>query len=156
MKNDYCNYVLDQLSALPGLHARAMFGGYGIYREGTIFAIIVDDTLFFKVGPLNLSKYEKAGSSPFTYEAKGKSKSVSMSYWLVPAEILEDAGKMTEWAEDAYRVSLAGKKTKPSTKTSRSESKTAKPSTKASKPESKTTKPSTKTSKPRAKSRQSG
>jgi len=96
-----------------------MFGGYGIYREGTIFAIIVDDTLFFKVGPLNLSKYEKAGSSPFTYEAKGKSKSVSMSYWLVPAEILEDAGKMTEWAEDAYRVSLAGKKTKPSTKTSK-------------------------------------
>ncbi|HND08269.1 MAG TPA: hypothetical protein PL012_21475, partial [Candidatus Obscuribacter sp.] len=73
-----------------------------------------------------------------------------------PAEILEDAGKMTEWAEDAYRVSLAGKKTKPTTKTSRPESKTAKPSTKASKPESKTTKPSTKTSKPRAKSRQSG
>ena len=120
MKNDYCSYVLDQLDALSGLHVRAMFGGYGIFRDGTIFAIIVDDTLFFKVGPLNQAKYEAAGSTPFTYQAKGRPRPVAMSYWLVPPEVLEDASKITEWAEDAYRVSLAGKKLKPKSKTAKS------------------------------------
>ena len=99
-------FVEDQLSGARGVSCQAMFGGYGIYRQGQIFAIVVEDTLYFKVTDANRSDYEAAGSSPFTYESKGKR--VAMSYWQVPEEVLEDEETLGVWAEKAYRVALAG------------------------------------------------
>jgi DNA transformation protein len=106
MSRGYCDYVVDLLSPWARVTAKAMFGGFGLYRQGQIFAIIVDDTLYFKVGDSNRSDYEAAGSSPFTYEAKGK-KTV-MSYWRVPEEILEDPESLGFWAEKAHKAALAG------------------------------------------------
>lgn len=50
MSRDYCDYAIDLLSPWAKVTARKMFGGYGIYRQGKMFAIIVDDTLYFKSG----------------------------------------------------------------------------------------------------------
>ncbi len=50
MSSDFCDYVIDLLSSWAKVSAKAMFGGYGMYRQGQIFAIVVDDTLYFKVG----------------------------------------------------------------------------------------------------------
>ena len=41
-------YVLDQLSDIPGISARKMFGEYGLYCEGKIVALVCDDQLFVK------------------------------------------------------------------------------------------------------------
>jgi len=30
--------------------AKAMFGGYGIFREGVLFALVANDILYFKGG----------------------------------------------------------------------------------------------------------
>lgn len=54
-----------------------------------------------KVGDTNRPDYEAAGASPFTYESKGKQ--VTMSYWQVPEEILEDPEMLKVWAEKAYQ-----------------------------------------------------
>ncbi|MFC1913339.1 TfoX/Sxy family protein [Chloroflexota bacterium] len=42
-----------------------MFGGYGIFHEGDIFALISGDTLYFKVDDFYRAAYENAGSKPF-------------------------------------------------------------------------------------------
>lgn len=107
MSRDYADYIIDLLSSWARVTAKAMFGGFGLYRQGQIFAIIVDDTLYFKVGDANRPDYEAAGSEPFTYEAKGKRK-IAMSYWRVPEDVLEDAESLGAWAEKAYRVALGG------------------------------------------------
>ena len=41
-------FVLDQLSALPDVHARAMFGAHGLYSGGRFFGILDEGRLFFK------------------------------------------------------------------------------------------------------------
>lgn len=110
MNNEYCDYLIDLLAPWAIVTAKGMFGGYGLYRHGQIFGIVIDDTLYFKVGDLNRADYEAAGSEPFTYEAKGKR--VAMSYWQVPAEVLEDSETLCSWAEKAYAVACATKKTK--------------------------------------------
>lgn len=107
MSREYSHYIIDLLSPWAHVTAKAMFGGFGLYRGGQIFAIIIDDTLYFKVGDSNRADYEAAGSEPFTYEAKGRKKA-SMSYWRVPEEILEDAESLGVWAEKAFRVALGG------------------------------------------------
>jgi len=107
MSREYSHYIIDTLSSWARVTAKAMFGGFGLYRGGQIFAIIIDDTLYFKVGDSNRPDFEAAGSEPFTYQAKGKKK-IAMSYWRVPEDILEDAESLGAWAEKAFRVALGG------------------------------------------------
>lgn len=87
---------------------RSMFGGYGIYKNGVIFALIAYDELYFKVDESNKSQYKKFNSEPFTYEANGKKS--TMSYWKVPIEILEDEEQIGVWLDQSYRISLKKKK----------------------------------------------
>jgi len=99
----YLDYVMEKLSPLGQIKSRAMFGGYGIFHEGVMFALIADDNLYFKVNESNRDDYRKAGSQPFPH---------GMSYWEVPAEVLEDDGKLYEWAKSSIAIAhdLASKK----------------------------------------------
>lgn len=99
---EYHDYALDLLSSFGEVTAKAMFGGHSLYKNGVIFAIIADDVLYFKVDDSNRSDYVACGAEPFTYEAKGKR--VSMSYWQVPLEVMEDGAELKRWAEKAYGV----------------------------------------------------
>ena len=58
MTREYCAYVIDLLAPWGVVTARAMFGGYGLYHQGLIFAIIVEDVLYFKVTERNHAAYE--------------------------------------------------------------------------------------------------
>ena len=42
------DFVLGQLRAPPGVEARAMFGGFGLYRSGKFFGLISQGVLYFK------------------------------------------------------------------------------------------------------------
>ena len=75
--SDFVDNVLDLLGAWGGVAARKMFGGYGLYRQGLMFALVADDVLYFKVDDQNRAEFTAAGMGPFVYE--GKSKPVSMS-----------------------------------------------------------------------------
>lgn len=39
---EYVDYLLDQLAPLGAVRARAMFGGYGIYLDRLMFALVAD------------------------------------------------------------------------------------------------------------------
>ena len=56
--HDYIVY--DILGILTGITSKAMFGGWAIYKGGTIFGIIAGGELYFKVDDKNRLKFEKA------------------------------------------------------------------------------------------------
>lgn len=101
--SEYLDYVMEKLSPLGQIKSRAMFGGYGIFHEGVMFALIADDNLYFKVNESNRDDYRKAGSQPFPH---------GISYWEVPAEVLEDDSELHEWAKSSLAIAhdLARKK----------------------------------------------
>ncbi len=109
MSKDYLHYVLDLLSELEKVTYRAMFGGYGIYLNGIIFAIIADDELYFKVDQTSIDMYKKYNSEPFSYTTKNGKKAV-MSYWQVPCSVLEDDKTILEYAKAAYNASINSKR----------------------------------------------
>ena len=83
-------YVMhDLLGSVRGITSRPIFGGWGIYKEGIIFGIIVESELYFKVIAENRREFEKIGSHPFAYD-RGDGKQITMSYWLVPEEVMEN------------------------------------------------------------------
>ena len=104
-KSSYVDYVVgDALSRLRGVTARAMFGGHGLYLNGVIFGLIADEILYFKVDDSNRQDYQKRGSRPFAYDS-ARGKKVTMSYWEVPSEILDDADLAAEWARCSAGIS---------------------------------------------------
>ncbi len=95
--------LLAQLSIFGQPHRRSMFGGYGLYLDGTIFSIIADQDIYLKVGDKNQADFKKIGSQPFVYE--GKTKPVVMSYWLLPPAIWSDPTQWQQWVAKSWLVS---------------------------------------------------
>lgn len=107
MKKDqsfHDHVVYDLLEDTPGITSRPMFGGWSVYKNGVVFGIIADGELYFKADEQDHAKFEKLGSHPFRYSRKD-SKSITMSYWLVPEEIMEDRTELPRWVDRAVTVS---------------------------------------------------
>ena len=108
-KKEFAEYVAhDLLDALGGVTARAMFGGFGIYKEGIILGIIVEGRLYFKVDDSNRADYVSHGMKAFVYEGM-KGKKIEMGYWEVPEEIMEQSPEITEWARKAWIINKNAK-----------------------------------------------
>lgn len=103
VSDDYITYVLDQLGGIGELRVKRMFGGAGIYCGEFFFAILVDDELYFKVNDQNRDEYERLGLRPFTYQMKNN-RQATMSYYPVPADVLDDHDQLAAWAERALEA----------------------------------------------------
>jgi DNA transformation protein and related proteins len=112
--NSFKEFVLDQLSALTDVRARAMFGAHGLYQGEHFFAILDEGRLFFKTNAQSQAEYVARGMGPFTYESKGRV--LTMSYHEVPPDVLENAPELVTWAQRA--IQLAAGPEKPSKKKS--------------------------------------
>jgi DNA transformation protein and related proteins len=104
------DFVLDQLAGLSAVEPRAMFGGLGLYSDDVFFGILAADVLYFKVDETNRREYEAAGSSPFQ---PYPDQPVSMSYYNVPVDVLEDAVALRQWATRSVAIAGAAKASKP-------------------------------------------
>ncbi len=92
-------FVLDQLSGLDGVEAKAMFGGAGFYLDGAFFGILYKEHLYFRVSPESIGEYKKRKMKPFTpFEGR---RGTSNNYYRVPVEILESPIDLVKWARAA-------------------------------------------------------
>ena len=103
--DSFKEFVLDQLSALPDVRAKAMFGAHGIYSGEHFFGILDEGRLFFKTDAASQADYTARGMGPFTYESRGKV--MTMSYHEVPPDVLEQPQELTIWARRAIQVAAA-------------------------------------------------
>ena len=97
-------YLLDMLGELGNVRARAMFGGFGIFRGDLMVGLIADEVFYLKVDDENRPDFEKAGSSPFLYHRAGRSEPIEMSYWEVSADVLENGHQLREWTDRSYEA----------------------------------------------------
>jgi DNA transformation protein len=109
--DSFKEFVLDQLSALPDVRAKAMFGAHGIYSGEKFFAILDEGRLFFKTDMQSQADYTARGMGPFTYEMKGKM--MTMAYHEVPPDVLEQPQELTAWAQRAIQIAAAKPKRRP-------------------------------------------
>jgi DNA transformation protein len=81
-----------------------MFGGVGIYAAELFFALLDDDTLYFKVDDATRPQFEARGMAPFRpYGVDGE----VMQYYEVPADVLEDPDTLGSWV--AAALAAAGR-----------------------------------------------
>ena len=102
------DFVSELLAEFGPVAIRNMFGGAGVYADGVMFAILVDDTLYLKTDETSARAFASEGMAPFTYTPAGK-KRVAMPYWEVPPRLLEEPGELVTWAREAHRIARADK-----------------------------------------------
>lgn len=98
--NEFLDHVMDLLRPYGPVSGRKMFGGVGIFLEGLMFAIIIDDVLYLKADEETVHRFEEMELPPFVYQRQGKD--VALSYYQAPDEALDNPEDMADWADMAY------------------------------------------------------
>lgn len=114
----FADFVLEQMADLPDVAKRAMFGGFGIYRGGLMFALIAQEQLYFKASDFLAEEFITLGLPPFVYASKERS--TTLNYYLAPEAVFEDAEQMVLWSEKAYQCAVRAAKAKTAPKKRRS------------------------------------
>jgi DNA transformation protein len=105
VSQEYLSYVLEQLDGLGRISFRRMFGGVGIYRGELFFALLFEDQLYFKVGDADRAEYEKRRMQRFKPYADRPE--LSMTYYTVPVEVLEDRDELRVWGQRSVATALS-------------------------------------------------
>lgn len=106
--SEFADYLHEVFALFGDIQLRKMFGGYGVYRDGLMFGLIADDTLYLKADSHTIAEFENLGLPPFSYAKNGKT--VKMSYYLAPDDIFEDKHLAARWANLAFAAALRGRK----------------------------------------------
>jgi len=104
---EFKDYILDHLSSLGTFETKNMFGGTALMRDGTAFAKIKHGTLWLKVGDANINDFSKRGMAQYTY---GKDNSRKLNFYETPADVLDDADMLTQWATKACEAANRSRK----------------------------------------------
>jgi DNA transformation protein len=100
-KKEYLEFVMEWLAPLGEITARSMMGGHVLYCDGTVFALLADNTLYLKADPVTRPRFEMLGLGPFR---PFPDRPETMQYYPPPAEFFEDPGVMAEWGRAAIAV----------------------------------------------------
>lgn len=102
MSDALLEHLRDLFEPLGPISARAMFGGYGLYFDGMIIGVILDEVLYLKTDEHTRADFEAAGCAPCVYDLKGTP--LVMSYWSLPDEAMDSPQAMRPWAERAIEA----------------------------------------------------
>lgn len=103
-KQAFAQFVVEQMAGLGAVQAKSMFGGFGLYLQGLMFALILDETVYIKADEVSRARFESHGLEPFRYEARGKVS--SLKYFQAPEEAYDDPSTMVEWASLGYDAAV--------------------------------------------------
>ena len=107
--------LLDRLLPLGEVTGKAMFGGFGFWESGDMFALLSSSGAFhFKADESTVARYRRARSEQFTPHMRGRAEPTAMPYWTVPASVLRSDDKLLEWGAEAVAVAHATAKKRPS------------------------------------------
>ena len=102
--SEFAAFVEDVFREFGEVHCRKMFGGYGVFYQGTMFALIAEDTLYLKTDKASAEYYRTRDLPQFQYTREGKP--YKMSYFQAPEEIFDDPSEAVILAKQAYAIAL--------------------------------------------------
>ncbi|MEL6436225.1 MAG: TfoX/Sxy family protein [Pseudomonadota bacterium] len=102
-------FIQDLFSSVGPVTIRKMFGGQGIYVDGTICAAVVDGQLMVKGDDQCRAIYDEAGMAQWQTENAKTGRVSHMPYWQVPDGALDDPAEFAKWAEAGLHAALRSK-----------------------------------------------
>jgi DNA transformation protein len=118
---EFVQHIADLFAAVGPVQVRRMFRGYGIFREGLMFALVYDETLYLKSDVQNVSDFLNLGLKPFEYRRRGKVAHL-LSFYQAPETVMDNADEAVHWARRSFEAARRGHalKKRPARRTARS------------------------------------
>ncbi len=113
--SEFVDYLLEVLEPFGRVRARRMFGGYGLYHQDVMFALVAGERLYLKCDDSTLEQFLARDMEPFQYRKGGKW--VQLSYYSAPEEIFDDPDTAVYWARLAFTAAWRGHSLKNKSKT---------------------------------------
>lgn len=101
----FAHDMLARMADMTDVQARPMFGGHGLFRHGLMFAIAMDERLYFKTDAESAPAFEQHGLQPFRYTDR-HGREGALRYHEAPAEVYEDPQAMHRWAMLGWETAL--------------------------------------------------
>ena len=104
LEQEFIDYVLDIMQVVGPVSARRMFGGYGLFLDGLMIALIIRRVLYLKADAFSESDFVSEGLAAFEYHKQGKP--YTLSYYEAPEAVFDDLDAMRNWGGKAYSAAL--------------------------------------------------
>jgi DNA transformation protein and related proteins len=98
--DSFSEYLREQLSPLGRITFRRMFGKTGVFCDGVMFAMALDNTLYVRVDDESKATFKEAASfPPLNYSKKGFS--IDLAFWRVPERLFDEPEEFIAWTRAA-------------------------------------------------------
>lgn len=97
--------------------SRSMFGGFGIFVNEIMFALVVNDSLHIRSNNTTTKQYKQAGYQPYVYRKRGFP--VVTKYFALPDEMWDDTDQILAIASAALAYAKTEKASNAEEKPSR-------------------------------------
>jgi DNA transformation protein and related proteins len=98
--NSFAEFLREQLAPLGRISMRRMFGKTGVFCDGTMFAMVTDNTLYFRIDDHNRAAFKEAESfPPLNYEKQGRT--IDLAFWRAPERLMDEPDELLAWARSA-------------------------------------------------------
>ncbi|MBI1253905.1 MAG: hypothetical protein GC196_06110 [Hyphomonas sp.] len=109
-------FVAELFAPMGSVSIRRMFGGAGVFRDGLMFALLGDDTVYLKTDARLRADLEAEGSAPFIWIKPSTGEAIDMGYVNLPSCAMDDPDEASAWAKRALAVAKAKAAAKPLTR----------------------------------------
>lgn len=114
--DSFAEFLRDQFTPLGRVTLRRMFGKTGVFCDGLMFGMVMNNMLYLRVDDDNRAAFKEAQSSPpLSYEKKGET--IGLSFWRAPERLFDEPDELVAWVRlalaAARRVSVKRGRTAP-------------------------------------------
>jgi DNA transformation protein and related proteins len=112
----FAEFLREQLAPLGRLTMRRMFGKTGVFCDGLMLAMVMENTLYFRVDDGNREAFSEAGAfPPLNHEKQWRT--IDLSFWRAPERLFDEPDELVTWARAALaaarRVAATRERTAP-------------------------------------------
>ena len=96
----FAEFLREQLAPLGHITLRRMFGKTGVFCDKLMLAMVLDNTLYFRVDDGNRATFQEAASfPPLNYRKQGGT--IDLAFWRAPERLLDEPDELVDWARAA-------------------------------------------------------
>lgn len=106
-------FVAELFAPMGPVNIRRMFGGAGVFRDGLMFALLGDDTVYLKTDAKLRADLEAEGCAPFLWTKPSTGEEIDMGYVSLPSSAMDDPDEASQWGKRALAAAKAKAAAKP-------------------------------------------
>jgi len=99
----FLTQTLSQLSQLAPVYYKRLFNEVGLYHQGQLFGLVVEDRVYFRVDDSSVLPYRARGMEPLRPKS---AQGPDSHFYQLPPEVLNNPPELTFWLRAAVEASL--------------------------------------------------